>query len=269
MFFLCLTFVLGAYESNTSLLFTLAKFYANSQQYDTAISKLEEVIKQDPANQKAVQLIEEYRNMRDNKVKPAGVIESGSQKNVPRDLTEYEKKLVSEHERKVAEYVEHEEFALAMTQLEKIISIVPFYGKPYYEMGIIFMRTGKEQEALKAFDECIARTPDSSYAWFYKGVMLLGLFNGEDGFKALEHAIEIDPDNLFFRLKTGQYYARNGDPVSGEKHLKEGIRINPRSDETLYALGELMLTRKNYDGAARFFTEQLKESPQNVRWLSG
>jgi tetratricopeptide (TPR) repeat protein len=72
----------------------------------------------------------------------------------------------------------------------------------YFNKGAVYTNANRSDDALKAFDQCLAIDPDKAEAYYWKGVALLGKGQTKDGkfvapdgtAEALNKYLELRPD---------------------------------------------------------------------------
>jgi len=64
--------------------------------------------------------------------------------------------------------------------------------------GVVMVRAGQRNHALKSFDEAIRMSPEYGDAWVQKGVLLVKMKKREEADKCFERALQINPEYFMY-----------------------------------------------------------------------
>jgi tetratricopeptide (TPR) repeat protein len=93
-------------------------------------------------------------------------------------------------------YMELGKFKEAQDVFAGIAALVPHSEIPVVGLGNLFFAQGKFSQALKQHQEALKINPDSALAQAHVGEALLFMKKNDDGVKALNKAIEMEPEGL-------------------------------------------------------------------------
>jgi tetratricopeptide (TPR) repeat protein len=70
-------------------------------------------------------------------------------------------------------------------------------AEDWFNKGIALLGQGKYDEGIKAYDEAIRLDPKFAMAWNNKGLALFGQGKYDEAIKALDEAIRLDPTYVY------------------------------------------------------------------------
>ena len=114
----------------------------------------------------------------------------------------------------------------------------------YYEQGVTFLKTGKFEDAVKAFKEATKLKPDYSDAYLGLGDAYFEIGDLKNGVEAYKQAVRYQPDSAIAHSKLAKAYSGTGDLKKAGASYIEAIRLNPKSPELHYQLGTVYTYQK-------------------------
>jgi len=140
---------------------------------------------------------------------------------------------------------------------EKAIKLEPNFEDALLKLGKLYLARQEYENALGVFDKLIAIDMNNARAYFYKGMAFK-----ENNFK--ERAKEmflktVETDNSYYDgyMQLGELYA-DSDPKLANQFYDNALRIDPESDETLYAKGFLAQKESRFKDAYAYYEQALK-----------
>jgi Ca-activated chloride channel homolog len=109
----------------------------------------------------------------------------------------------------------------------------------YYEQGVNFLKTGKFEDAVKAFKEAIKLKPDYADAHLGLGDAYYQLYDFKKRLESYKQAVRYQPDSAVAHTNLADAYHDTGDYKKAITSYTEAIRLNPRAAELHYKLGAL------------------------------
>ncbi len=79
----------------------------------------------------------------------------------------------------------------AAADFQRALAISPLYAPVHFELGWVYFRQGREQDAMDQFDEAIARDPTAGRAYFGKAMILKQRHQDEQAAAMMEKACEM------------------------------------------------------------------------------
>lgn len=110
--------------------------------------------------------------------------------------------------------------------------------------GIYLASVDKMEEAEKAIEEAIQLNPDEVLAYINLGNLLDQVGKKEEAEKAYQKAISIDPKNVRAHYNLGLLYSEQGKLKEARKELTKAIELNPNDAD---AIEQLNLIHKEID----------------------
>lgn len=128
-------------------------------------------------------------------------------------------------------------------------------------LGVSLALQGREDEALKAFEEAVRLDPEHDWAHNNLGYMYLnqGLF--AEAIAELNIAIGITPENAKAYNNLGIAYARQGNYDQAIPAYEEAIRLNPEIAPAYFDLGLIYNDLGQAEKAIEYFEKFLELSP--------
>ena len=123
------------------------------------------------------------------------------------------------------------------------------------------------KDALKAFDEAIAKDPGNIDARVRLGELFLEKYNSEDAAAALEEARRRAPEDPRVLLALARLKDFDGAPGVLEL-VERALAADPRRVETRVFRAELLLEQEDFEGAARHAEAILADAPESLPALS-
>jgi tetratricopeptide (TPR) repeat protein len=99
----------------------------------------------------------------------------------------------------------------------------------YFNVGAVFTNANRADEAIKAFDQCLALDPEKSDAYYYKGIALMGKGETKDGKfvapagtdEAFNKYLELSPDGALAQPAKDMLAAIGSEVKTSYKAKKE------------------------------------------------
>jgi tetratricopeptide (TPR) repeat protein len=139
---------------------------------------------------------------------------------------------------------------------------------PTIDSVVAALRSRDYAQALRLSQELARAHPTDPRPWTLEGMALEGLGRTQEGLRAFEHALQIDPNNVAALEAAAQLEFQAGSPKA-LPFLERLIRLNPK-DETSHAmLGALAFNRKDCATAVAHYQKSPQVLSNNVLGLRG
>ncbi|TRX71659.1 tetratricopeptide repeat protein [Carboxylicivirga sp. M1479] len=132
----------------------------------------------------------------------------------------------------------------------------------FYEANREKMKGNLEKSAMY-LSECLKIDATSSAAMYELANILAA---GQEAVKAqglLERAIQLEPNNIWYRLMLAELYQQNKLGVQAIKIYEQIVKDYPTNDEYLYGLAQLYQRNKNFDKALATYNKLEKRMGLN------
>lgn len=155
-------------------------------------------------------------------------------------------------------------FDESISLYKKVIETDPDAVQVYFSLGKIHVGQGKLDDALKYFDEFLARSSGKAKArgLVEEGAIWMEKKDPLRAEKLLKEAIKLDPDYAMAHLNLGMAYGQQELFEEAEKEFGIALKLDPRFVAAHYGLGLVLAHDPNRQIAAvQEFSEALKYEP--------
>jgi len=94
------------------------------------------------------------------------------------------------------------------------------FDNPQVDYGLFLYRQGRLEEAIRQYEEGLARAPGSSRSRYQLGRALMQAGRMEEALTRLHEAVELEPGNKEAHLALSKAYFRMGRKEEGERHSR-------------------------------------------------
>lgn len=179
----------------------------------------------------------------------------------------------------VAAFRNPPDYATARAAFEEAITRDRAFLEAYFNLGMLYERTGKPEKAIEVYQSALDANPDTLDAQGYIGKVYLALSkrakDAGDPAKAAEYErkaktlfdgiIAKDPDNVTANNALALYWLFRGDRDTAEDFVKKVLMVDPRNVVALNTRGLINLMAGKHRIARWVFEEKaLKEDPNSV-----
>ena len=132
-----------------------------------------------------------------------------------------------------------------------------------YMAGVVAMRRKDFRKAARFFQDALDLNPHFSDARKALGVARRAMNMDVSGIGALEKVLERSPDDDLLLSRLGTLLLRAGRIDEAEIRFKHALKVNPRSVESTKGMGDIMMMKKRYPEAEKYFVKALVEAPDD------
>ena len=112
--------------------------------------------------------------------------------------------------------------------LKKALEIKPNYLNAYYNITLVYVRTGRFSEALESADKLLSERKESSDFLQTKGFVLLSAGRFGEAISILKSALDIDPNNNKANLYMGVGLSLKEEYRKADMFLKKAYALSPK-----------------------------------------
>lgn len=134
----------------------------------------------------------------------------------------------------------------------------------YFYYGMVAERTGRYQEAVELFEQCIKLNPEAAEALNY--VAYMWAERGTNLVKAqqyVERALSKDPDNPAYIDTLGWVYYMRGDYTNALREIERAHKLMPEDPIIAEHLGDVLAALGRKPEAVTYWMSALKINPTN------
>ncbi|MDR0361850.1 MAG: tetratricopeptide repeat protein [Planctomycetota bacterium] len=118
-------------------------------------------------------------------------------------------------------------------------------------------------EALDAFSELVALSPEMTGAYGNRGLCYLGLGLDRQARNDFETVLQLDPNDAMGHAMLGELTRLDGDPEETLRHAVDALDIDPDEQQALFIRGWLFARAGQHAEAAEDFSRYLERSDDN------
>jgi tetratricopeptide (TPR) repeat protein len=149
----------------------------------------------------------------------------------------------------------------AIAEFDKALRVHPGYADAYFWKGTVLMDLGKFQEAQAALQKAIELNPTFGIAYLALGAC----FNRMNNFSAAEQplleVVKISPDAMEAHYELARTYFSLNRGMEAEKFARSAIQLKTDFAPAHVVLGNVLLRKKDTQGALTAFKEYLRLQP--------
>ena len=107
------------------------------------------------------------------------------------------------------------------------------------KLGVVRMRSGRPDEAMRLFREAIARDPANAEALLYLAGALASAGRSADALPYFERAVKADPASTMALNGLGLARLDVGDKAGAAAAFRQSLRLDPKQEEIARTLAEV------------------------------
>ncbi|MHA2118479.1 MAG: tetratricopeptide repeat protein [Candidatus Thorarchaeota archaeon] len=130
--------------------------------------------------------------------------------------------------------IESELYDEAVALLRKFLEESPDSIEGWYNLGFALSNSGKEEEAVEAYDEALAIDNMIFAIWFNKATLLYDMADFDGAKECYEEALRIDPEDAEAWNNLGNAFSRLADGASAIEAYTRAVAIRPDYAEAFY-----------------------------------
>ena len=120
-----------------------------------------------------------------------------------------------------------------------------------------------DSEKLEMLDIRIEKHPKDADAYADRAAVLFNLGRQKEALIDINKAVELDGNNVDYRLRQADLYFASGDVENSYKALTEAEKLSPESNEVQLKMGEVTFYSRDYDRSLRCLTNVTEREPDN------
>lgn len=140
----------------------------------------------------------------------------------------------------------------------------PAYVKTHNNLGLLYQRMGRDEEAQVSYTEALRLDPAFSWAYSNLGSLYKKMGKYEEAEKAYREALRLDPSDAIAEYNLGLLYQALGRNDESEKAYVEALRLEPNYVKVHFNLGNLYKKMGKKGEAELSYREALRIEPNDA-----
>ena len=120
-----------------------------------------------------------------------------------------------------------------------------------------------DSERLEVLDFRIEKHPKDAEAYAERAAVLMNLGRAKEASYDAKRAVELEPNNVGYRLRQADICFANGNVEDSYKALREAEKLDPESIEVQLKMGEVTFYSRDYDRSLRSLSRVTEQEPNN------
>ncbi|MEM7351746.1 MAG: tetratricopeptide repeat protein [Acidobacteriota bacterium] len=145
------------------------------------------------------------------------------------------------------------------------LELAPQLDDARIKLGNILAREGRFDDAVAAYSEVLARSPDNTAALLKRAAAHMSLEQHPQAVSDLEQLLALEPDNREARLRLARATERQGNDAAARQHFVAALELDLEIGEralTLYHLGDLERHAGNLEQAVARYEAAIALDPE-------
>ena len=152
----------------------------------------------------------------------------------------------------------------ALSVLDRAIELDPESSEAYFSKGLLLLNLKRQAEAEQAMRAGLARSPDSAVGYYHLGRVLLEAGKADEAMASFEKAIAVNPAFEPAYLALASMYESRHDKDRAIGMLKKYLQsVNPRNRDIRHQLVRLYIEAKDYQGAKNELEDLIADDPSD------
>jgi Flp pilus assembly protein TadD len=152
----------------------------------------------------------------------------------------------------------------ALREFQAALRLKPDDALAHNNLGLALLNQGQTDEAIRQFQEAIRLKPDYAPAHYNLGLAFLHQGRTDDAISQCREALRLNPDDASAHNNLGLALASQGRTDDAISQYQESLRLNPDDTLTHVNLGNVLLKSGQTTGAISQFQEALRLKPDSA-----
>jgi tetratricopeptide (TPR) repeat protein len=152
----------------------------------------------------------------------------------------------------------------AVSAYQRAISLSPESGFLWNNLGQLFAKNERNEEAINAFKKALSCSPQDFLSWDGVGQIYIKLGVYQIAISAFEKALEIAPYYEFSWAGMGRAYLESGQLEKAEGSLRKAVELNTHIIEAWINLGKCFARQKRDLDAIAVYHRAIEFNPRNA-----
>ncbi len=153
-------------------------------------------------------------------------------------------------------------FKTAKMAFNKAIALYPTYGDAYGQLGLTLYREGKEQEALKNYEQSVKYKTNNALVYSNMGIIYFQKKQLDKAKEVYLKAVSIDPRFVDARRNLGAVYAMQSNFPKAIEQFREALKYAPNDATINHYLGSAYRDSGNASAGRPYLEKAYQLNPQ-------
>lgn len=137
----------------------------------------------------------------------------------------------------------------------------------FIESGRALANLGHWDLAEKSFGNAVEHHPEYAEAWAYLGEAHQHTDSDEDPLRALQMALDLDPQSVSVNTFLALYWQRQGEPELALEYLQAALELDPRNPALLVEIGNLVALLGDLETGQEYYWQAIAHSPNDPKFV--
>ena len=152
----------------------------------------------------------------------------------------------------------------AINTLNNLLEINPYCEVAWHQLGKIYLKINKCEEALSAFEFAIISDDCFTGAYIEKGKLLEKMGRINEAIDNYEFSLNFNDPNAFVNHRIGLCHIKLGNNKLAIKYLEESTRLEPNHEKSWMALIDFLIDSKDYLKAQHYVKKSLQSNSDSI-----
>tara|TARA_B100001057_G_scaffold131988_1_gene131302 strand:- start:1745 stop:3097 length:1353 start_codon:yes stop_codon:yes gene_type:complete len=152
----------------------------------------------------------------------------------------------------------------AINTLNNLLEINPYNEVAWLQLGKIYLKINKSEEALSAFEFAIISDDCFTGAYIEKGKLLEKMGRINEAIDNYEFSLNFNDPNAFVNHRIGLCHIKLGNDKLAVRYLEESIRLEPNHEKSWIALIDFLIDSKDYLKAKHYVKKSLQSNSDSI-----
>ena len=152
----------------------------------------------------------------------------------------------------------------AINTLNNLLEINPYSEVAWHQLGKIYIKINKLEEALSAFEFAIISDDCFTGAYIEKGNLLEQMGRLNEAIDNFEFSLNFTDPSAFVNHKIGVCHLKLGNDKLAIRYFEESIRLEPNHEKSWLALIDFLIDTKDFLKAQYYVNKALQSNSDNT-----
>lgn len=154
----------------------------------------------------------------------------------------------------------------ALEQYKRAIKSKKCCPEAHFSVAEIYVRYGKWQAAAAAYLQAVELAPDNAYYRFKLAGAYIQMGCQTDAVEHLAAAVSVCPRDAFYRFELATVYADIRKDMEAVGEMEQAVALSPEDDYYVARLGMLYARVGEFEKAAEAYREAVRLSPRKLAY---